>query len=174
LRDFLGNGFSGGDFFLGPGVRSPGEAGARWGSSANLSGCGFLVPVNARPEGGAAAGLRAFPAKGAFGVDSLLGPGARALGVAEVRKVSPAACFGRDLLLPANSCSAAAAGWRLFLLEGFSGEALRLPCEGRRFFTAVVGPPAGVRVGFFLLTDKGSPRKKKEKSQLSSLEPERM
>ncbi|OGQ88520.1 MAG: hypothetical protein A2512_11900 [Deltaproteobacteria bacterium RIFOXYD12_FULL_56_24] len=157
--------------------RSEVEAGVQNSSSSDFSGCGVLLRVKPCSGGEAAPRLRDFLGDGFSGGDFLLGPGCRSLGMAEVRKAPSAACFGRDLLLPVNSRSAAAAvaGWRAFLLEGFSGEGLLLPCEGRRFFAAVAGPPDdGVRVGFFLLTDKGSPRKKKEKSQLSSLEPERM
>lgn len=104
-------------------------AGGRKVSSSNLSGRGFLLPVNPRPEGEVAADPRVFLAKGVSGEDFLLPLGGRPVGLAEVRKVSSSNLSARGFLLPVNSRSAweAAPGWRLFLLEGFSGEDLRLP-----------------------------------------------
>lgn len=104
-------------------------AGGRKVSSSNFTGRGFLLPVNPRSAWEAAAGPRVFLAKGLSGADLLLPPGVRAVGLEEVPKVSSSNLSGRGFLLPVNSRSAweAAPGWRLFLLEGFSGEALRLP-----------------------------------------------
>ena len=145
--------------------RSEGEATVQKISSSDRSGCGVLLRVKSCSGAETAPRLRDFLGDGFSGGDFFLALGGRSPGVAEVRRIPSAVCLGRDLRLPVNSCSGAAgvAGWRAFLLEGFSGEGLLLPCEGRRFFAAMAGVPDGVRVGFFLLTDKGSPRGKKGK-----------
>jgi hypothetical protein len=98
-------------------------------SSSNLSGRGFLLPVNPRSAWEAAAGPRVFLAKGLSCVDFLLPPGVRAVGLEEIPKVSSSNFSDRGFLLPLNPRSAAEAapGWRLFLPERVSGEALRLP-----------------------------------------------
>jgi hypothetical protein len=174
LRLFPANGFSGDNFLLPRGDRSLGAAGLRKVSSSNLSGRGFLVPVKPRPES-EAAGLRVFLSKGFSCGDFLLPPGARPVDTAEVREVSSSNLSDRGFLAPLapRPEGGAAPGLRLFLPEDPSGEDLLLPKEGRPVFEAAVGPPCCARVGFFLLTDKGSPREEKGKNKKVTIQPKK-
>jgi len=63
-RVFPPTGLSDGDFLLPPDGRSLAEAGLRKVSSSNLSGRGFLLPVNARSGVESAPGLRVFLPEG--------------------------------------------------------------------------------------------------------------
>jgi len=148
--------------------RSEAEAGAQK-SSSDCSACGSPALVKARPRGEAVAGPRVFGAKGFSEGEFLLRLGGRSVGVAEVREVSSSACFVRGFLLPVNLWpeDEAAAGLRIFLAKVLSGADLFLSREGRAFAVVAVGlscfARAGLWVGVFLFTDKGSPRKRERK-----------
>ncbi len=171
LRVFGPKVFSGPDFLLRLGGRSGDEAGARQGSSSNshLPARGFLLPVKPRPGVGAAPGLRVFLSKGLSDGDFLLLLDGRSVAEAGARKVSSSDRSARGFLVPGNARPGAesAPGLRVFLPTGFSCGDLLLPREGRRAAEGVSGLLfrvwAGFREGFFLLTDKGSPREKKGK-----------
>jgi hypothetical protein len=166
LRVFGPKAFEGGDVLLRLDGRSVGEPDARRGSSSNFSGRGFLDPVNPRPEGEAVAGPR-FLLSAGLSCEGVLLPTAG-------RKVSFSDLSGRGFLAvvtlrPKGADGETEAGLRVFLPEGFSGEDLLLPGEGRPVFAAGLGPPCGARTdfrsGFLLFTDKGSPRVKKGKKR---------
>ncbi len=169
LRGFLSKGFPAGDFLLLPDGRSVAEAGLRKGSSSNRSGRGFLLPVNARPGGESAPGRRVFLAKGFSDGDFLLVLDGRSVAEAGLRKFSSSNRSGRGFLVPVNARPGAesAPGLRGFLPTGLSCGDLLLPREGRPVVEGVSGllflARAGFRGGFFLFTDKGSPREKKGK-----------
>ena len=165
LRGFLSKGLSDGDFLLPPDGRSAAEAGLRKGSSSNRSGRGFLLPVNARPGGESAAGRRVFPPAGLSDGDFLLVLDGRSEAEAGLRKGSSSNRSGRGFLLPVNARPGgeSAPGLRVFLPAGFSDRDVFLPYEGRADVERVSGLLLRGRVGFFLLTDKGSPRGKKGK-----------
>ena len=162
LRVFGPKVFSGGDFLLRLGGRSGAEADFRQGSSSNsqLSGRGLLLPVNPRPGAEAAPGLRVFLSKGLSDGDFLLLLDGRSVAEAGFRKVSSSDLSARDFLLPVNARPGAesAPGLRVFLPTGLSCGDLLSPREGRAVVARV-----GFWEGFFLLTDKGSPREKKGK-----------
>ena len=169
LRGFLSKGLADGDFLLVLDGRSVAEAGPRKFSSSNRSGRGFLLPGNARPGGESAPGLRVFPPPGLSDGDFLLVLDGRSVAEAGLRKGSSSNRSGRGFLLPVNARSGgeSAPGLRVFLLLGFSDGDVFLPREGRAGVGRVSGllfrVRAGFWVGFFLLTDKGSPRGKKGK-----------
>ena len=171
LRVFGPKVFSGGDFLLRLGGRSGDEAGARLGSSSNShrSARGFLLPVKPRPGVEAAPGLRVFLSKGLSDGDFLLVLDGRSVAEAGVRKVSFSDRSARGFLVLVNARPGAEStpGLRVFLPTGLSCGDLLLPRAGRAVVEGVSGllflARAGFREGFFLLTDKGSPRENKGK-----------
>ncbi len=169
LRGFLSKGLADGDLLLLLDGRLVADPGLRKGSSSNLSGRGFLLPVNARPDGESAPGRWVFPPPGLSDGDFLLLLDGRSVADPGVRKGSSSNRSGRGFLLPVNVRPGAesVAGLRLFPPTGLACGELLLPRGGRAVVEGMSGllflARAGFRGGFFLLTDKGSPREKKGK-----------
>lgn len=145
--------------------RSVGKAGAQKDSSSEISGCDFLGAAEARPRGEAAPGLRVFLSKGFSGEAFLLACEGRPDALAGVRDGSSSKFSACVFLKPvkARPRGEAVAVRSSFLPKGVSGDDFFLPGEGRSVAAPLAWSPAklGLRVGFFLLTDKGSPRRKK-------------
>jgi hypothetical protein len=145
--------------------RSVGPAGAQKVSSSDISGCDFFGAADARPREEAAAGVRVFLSKGFSGAAFLLACEGRPDALAGVRDGSSSKFSACVFLKPvkARPRGEAVAVRSSFLPKGVSGDDFFLRGEGRSVAAPLAWSPAklGLRVGFFLLTGKGSPRRKK-------------
>jgi hypothetical protein len=145
--------------------RSVGPAGAQKVSSSEISGWDFLAKVCARPEEEAAAGRLLFLSKGFSGDGFLLLCNERPVSLADLWTPSSSDLSEYDFLLPvkARPRDGAVADRCSFLAKDLSGGDFFLSLDGRAGaavldrWTALLG----FLVGVFLLTDKGSPRRRK-------------
>lgn len=142
-----------------------GKAGAQKDSSSEISGCDFFGAAEARPREEAAAGLRVFLSKGFSGEAFLLACEGRPDALAGVRDGSSSKFSACVFLKPvkARPRGEAVAVRSSFLPKGVSGDDFFLRGEGRSVAGVAAGRPLLVDflAGIFLLTDKGSPRRKK-------------
>ncbi len=146
--------------------RSVGAVGAQNDSSSKVSACGFPPLERAWPRGEAPGRGGFFPKGYSCGAFPLPVDG-RPDVLAGVRDVSSSKFSACVFLKPVKGLvrGEAVAGRTVFLPKDFSDDDFFLSLDGRAGAEALACWAAllGFRVGIFLLTDKGSPRRKKEK-----------